>query len=105
MNNKHNFHLVKASYLPLLGGFSAFMLVNGAVLYMHQTQFGSIILLSGFLLLIITMILWWQSVIDESFRDGFHTLVVQRGLKYGMILFIVSEIMFFFCIFLSIFSF
>jgi hypothetical protein len=56
--NKHNFHLVKASYLPLLGGFSAFMLCNGGVLYMHQILFGGLILSCGFLLLIITMILW-----------------------------------------------
>ena len=40
------------------------------------------------------MIGWWMEVIRES-RRGDHTPVVQIGLRYGMILFIASEVMFF----------
>ena len=37
---------------------------------------------------------WWSDVIKES-RRGDHTPVVSIGLRYGMVLFIASEIMFF----------
>jgi cytochrome c oxidase subunit 3 len=41
-----------------------------------------------------TMFAWWSDVITES-REGDHTPVVSIGLRYGMILFIASEVMFF----------
>jgi len=99
----HLFHLVKMSHWPLLSGFAAFTLCNGGVLYMHQNIYGKYILILGFCLLIFTMVMWWVDIIDEAFEDGFHTLIVQQGLKYGMILFIVSEIMFFFAFFWAYF--
>ena len=45
------------------------------------------------------MIVWWQDVIRESIYQGKHTLVVKRGIKYGMVLFILSEV----CLFFSFF--
>ena len=62
-----------------------------------------ILLLMGFILIIITMIIWWRDVIREATFEGHHTKVVQTGLRYGMILFIVSEIMFFFAFFWAFF--
>ena len=41
-----------------------------------------------------TMIMWWRDVIKEA-NGGDHTPVVQLHLRYGMILFIASEVMFF----------
>ncbi len=49
----------------------------------------------GLLLVTLTMIIWWRDVIREATFEGHHTSVVQTGLRYGMILFIVSEVMFF----------
>jgi cytochrome c oxidase subunit 3 len=49
------------------------------------------------------MVIWWRDVIRESTFQGHHTLAVQVGLRYGMILFIVSEIMFFFAFFWAFF--
>src|SRR3982751_4106732 len=40
------------------------------------------------------MLAWWRDVIKES-NEGYHTKIVQIGLRYGMILFIASEVMFF----------
>ena len=57
----------------------------------------------GLFLVILTMIIWWRDVIRESTFEGHHTLAVQKGLRYGMILFIVSEIMFFFAFFWAFF--
>ena len=39
--------------------------------------------------------LWWADVIREAEREGHHTRVVQISHRYGMILFIASEVMFF----------
>jgi cytochrome c oxidase subunit 3 len=48
----------------------------------------------GFAMVIITMICWWTDVVKEA-NEGDHTPVVSIGLRYGMILFIASEVMFF----------
>ena len=42
------------------------------------------------------MAIWWRDVIREATFEGHHTTYVQKGIKLGMILFIVSEVMFFF---------
>lgn len=60
-------------------------------------------LVPGFLMVIWTMAGWWREVVKEG-RTGDHTPVVEIGLKYGMILFIVSEIMFFAAWFWSFFE-
>ena len=51
------------------------------------------------------MYVWWRDIIREGTVEGQHTAIVQEGLRMGMLLFIVSEIMFFLCILLGIFSF
>ena len=48
------------------------------------------------------MVVWWRDVIDESLQ-GHHTSYVQTSLKYGVILFIVTEVMFFFGFFWAFF--
>lgn len=57
----------------------------------------------GLVLVVLLMIIWWRDVIREATFEGHHTLVVQKGLRYGMLLFIVSEIMFFFAFFWAFF--
>jgi cytochrome c oxidase subunit 3 len=41
-----------------------------------------------------TMFMWWRDVVKESHK-GDHTAVVSLHLRYGMLLFIASEVMFF----------
>ena len=60
-------------------------------------------MLMGFVLVLYTMYSWWAEVIAES-QAGDHTPVVQIGLRYGMIMFIISEIMFFAAWFWSFFK-
>ena len=64
------------------------MTTIGAVMYMHSFTGGNLLLLSGIIMIIITMILWWRDVIRESTFQGHHTYMVQKGLRYGMIIFI-----------------
>jgi cytochrome c oxidase subunit 3 len=103
---KHDYHLVDPSPWPFVGSVGAFLLAVGAVGNMKglvpddsalammygQGEWGGLMI--GFAIVIYTMVGWWADVIKES-RAGDHTPVVDLGLRYGMILFIVSEVMFF----------
>jgi cytochrome c oxidase subunit 3 len=100
---KHFFHLVTPSPWPFLSAMGAFILTGGAVLYMHSIEYGLALLALGFSYVIIIMSLWFRDVIRESFYEGSHTKQVQTGLRLGMLLFIISEIMFFFSFFFAFF--
>jgi len=101
---KHDYHLVNPSPWPAIGSIGALMAAIGAVVLMRglTTEEGDFffsqgqwpLFLAGFGILIVTCIGWWSDVIKES-RQGDHTPVVDIGLRYGMILFIASEVMFF----------
>ena len=56
-------------------------------------------MLLGFSMILYTMYVWWRDIIREATFEGHHTSAVQLGLRYGMLLFIVSEVMFFFAFF------
>jgi cytochrome c oxidase subunit 3 len=49
------------------------------------------------------MYAWWRDIIREATFEEQHTSIVQRGLRLGMVLFIISEIMFFFAFFWAFF--
>ncbi|VAW02688.1 Cytochrome c oxidase polypeptide III [hydrothermal vent metagenome] len=88
----HNYHLVDPSPWPVVGAVSAFILAVGAVLWMHDGA--PWIMIAGFAGVLYTMFMWWSDIIKEA-HQGDHTKVVQLHLRYGMILFIASEVMFF----------
>lgn len=56
---------------------------------------GVLIFGMGVIGVLYTMFSWWSDVIREASHGGFHTRVVQIHHRYGMILFIASEVMFF----------
>lgn len=98
----HNYHLVDPSVWPIFCAFSAFLLFFGGVLYMH---FDNVWLVSiGGLLTIFGAYSWWGDVIKEGEHDGHHKAIVQLGLRYGMFLFIISEVMFFVAWFWAFFN-
>ena len=99
----HDYHLVDPDPWPLIGAFSAFALFGGAVMWFHDHQYGPFIGLAGLLGVIVTMISWWSNTIREA-HSGDHTPVVQLHLRYGMILFIASEVMFVVAWFWAFFS-
>ena len=49
----------------------------------------------GLILTFSSMAIWWRDVVREGTFEGHHTVVVQEGLRHGVLLFIVSEVMFF----------
>jgi cytochrome c oxidase subunit 3 len=95
---KHDYHLVNPSPWPLVGSMAGVLLTVGMVIYMKGLfgfEKGNFwFALGGFGLVIFTMIGWWMDVTKEA-NAGDHTPVVSIGLRYGMILFIASEVMFF----------
>ena len=91
--HKHPYHLVDPSPWPFIGSISAMVLAVGAVLYMHEEI--SWVMMLGFLGVLVTMAGWFWEVIKEAEYRGFHNPVVQVGMRYGMALFIASEVMFF----------
>ena len=105
---KHDYHLVNPSPWPLLGSLSVLVLALGGVNYMKGLfgmEKGTVWLLAvGFAMVGWVMIGWWREVIKEG-KIGDHTPVVSIGLRYGMILFIASEVMFFVGWFWSFFEF
>lgn len=95
---KHDYHLVNPSPWPLVGSIGGVVMAIGAVIAM-KGLFGLekgnlLVLLAGLGLVLYTMLGWWMDVTKEA-NGGDHTPVVSIGLRYGMILFIASEVMFF----------
>jgi len=105
INQKHPFHLVDPSPWPLLASFSAFIMVYGLTLDMHGYLGGHYLFHFGHTLLSTIAFFWWEDIIREATLEGQHTANVQLGLRMGMLLFIVSEIMFFFAFFWAFFHF
>ncbi len=98
----HDYHLVNPSPWPLVGSIGAFVMAVGGIILMRSLNGGaglfglrgSTVFFIGFLLVLLTMALWWRDVIVEA-NQGDHTAVVRLHLRYGMIMFIASEVMFF----------
>ena len=90
---KQPYHLVDPSPWPIIGAAGAGMVVVGIVLAAHYGNY--IVLGAGLVATLSVMFLWWRDVLRESRAKGLHTPVVRLGLRYGMTLFIASEVMFF----------
>jgi cytochrome c oxidase subunit 3 len=88
----HDYHILTPSIYPFLGAAAAFVMLFGAVQWMHDS--GPWMFLIGFAAVLYTMYGWWAETVKEN-KAGDHTPVVRIGLRYGLILFIMSEVMFF----------
>lgn len=88
----HDYHLVDLSPWPFVGSVSAFVMAIGGITWMH----GGVpwLFAAGLVGVLYTMYAWWADVVREA-ETGYHTEVVQLHHRYGMILFIASEVMFF----------
>ena len=89
----HDYHLVNPSPWPVVGAISAFVTAIGAITWMHE-MLPPWLMLIGFVGVLYTMYAWWADVVREA-QGGDHTPVVMMHHRYGMMLFIASEVMFF----------
>ncbi|MBI4274064.1 MAG: cytochrome c oxidase subunit 3 [Rhizobiales bacterium] len=93
---QHDYHLVDPSPWPAIGAVSVFFLAVGAIGWMHNSFAAAPFVFGlGAIGAIYTMFGWWRDVVREAQYEGYHTRVVQISHRYGMILFIASEVMFF----------
>ena len=97
----HDYHLVNPSPWPAVGATFTFVTAVGLVVWMRSMHGDGLFGLKGpsmfavgVLGLLFTVFMWWRDVIKEA-HGGDHTPIVQLHLRYGMILFIASEVMFF----------
>jgi cytochrome c oxidase subunit 3 len=100
---QHPYHLVDPSPWPFMVAISLLHITFSFVMYLHSYKYSNIKLHLGFIFLILFIGCWFLDVIKESTFEGYHTLKVQNGLRFGMVLFIVSEIFFFFSFFWAFF--
>ena len=88
------FHLVEPRPWALVGSVAAMVLATGVVGWLHG--YGMVVMLVGSFLVLATMVQWWRDVIRESTYQGNHTTKVVKGLRLGIVLFIIAEGCFFF---------
>ena len=100
----HEYHLVDPSPMPILGSIALLILAVGGIMFMHDKPHGQEVLGLGFMSVLAVLFFWWHDVIKEGLKDEAHTSIVRRGLQWGMLLFIISEVMFFFAFFFSFFK-
>lgn len=97
----HAYHLVDISPWPLTGSIRAIILTTGLVKWFHQYNINLLII--GLVATALTIIQWWRDITREGTYQGLHTAKVVIGLRWGIILFITSEVLFFFSFFWAFF--
>lgn len=102
-HQKHRLHVVSPSPWPIYSASAAFLFVLGMILWMHG--YTSTPLLCGFLALLSAFFFWFRDIIREGVYMGYHTKIVQACLRLGFVLFLVSEVMFFFGFFWALLHF
>jgi cytochrome c oxidase subunit 3 len=98
----HPWHMVEPSPWPMVGSIGAFLAAVGGIWYMHEGPIWGFA--AGMAIILFCMFGWWRDVVKEAESGSDHTSVVQTGLRMGMILFIASEVMFFFAFFWAYFN-
>nr|APX40179.1 cytochrome c oxidase subunit 3 [Cryptocephalus quadripunctatus] len=100
-HKNHPFHLVDYSPWPIISAMGTLTMMVGLIQWFHQFNYN--LLLIGLLINILVSIQWWRDITRESTFQGQHTIKVSMGMRWGMILFITSEILFFISFFWSFF--
>jgi cytochrome c oxidase subunit 3 len=108
MNNpyrsqRHPFHIVSPSPLPFFMAISVFFFVLSLIFYMHKTKYSQCLITPMFIFFLFALYNWFQDVNREGVQLGLHTSATRKNLRTGMVLFIVSEVMFFVSFFWAFF--
>nr|AYU71312.1 cytochrome c oxidase subunit 3 [Agrilinae sp. 1 ACP-2013] len=101
LHSNHPYHLVDYSPWPLYGALGAMTMMSGLIKWFHQQE--NNLMLIGMTITLLIMYQWWRDITREGALQGLHTFNVTMGLRWGMILFIVSEVFFFISFFWGFF--
>lgn len=101
INHNHPYHLVDYRPWPLTGAIGTITLVTGLIKWFHNLNINLLIL--GYFIVLLTIYQWWRDICREGTFQGKHTILVSKGLRWGIILFIISEIFFFISFFWAFF--
>nr|YP_009488345.1 cytochrome c oxidase subunit III [Dictyla platyoma]AWD31604.1 cytochrome c oxidase subunit III [Dictyla platyoma] len=92
-HNNQPFHLVNYSPWPLTGSIGALTMTSGlTMMFLNKNMY---LMNLGMMINLLTMYQWWRDISREATYQGLHNSMVIKGMKISMILFIMSEIMFF----------
>lgn len=89
----HPYHIVDESPWPLYGSLGGLFLTSGMVSWFHLDRV--VLFFLGEAILLLVMYQWWRDISREASAQGLHTAIVELGLRWGMVLFITSEVFFF----------
>nr|AMW90862.1 cytochrome c oxidase subunit III [Gekko japonicus] len=89
----HSYHMVDPSPWPLTGAMAALLMTSGLAVWFHYNS--TTLMTLGLATMLLTTYQWWRDIVREGSFQGHHTKLVQKGLRYGMVLFITSEVFFF----------
>nr|AXS65565.1 cytochrome c oxidase subunit 3 [Tenebrionoidea sp. 16 KM-2017] len=101
LHKNHPYHLVDVSPWPILGSLSALIVMTGIIKWFHFFEMNLFYI--GFTSMLLIMYQWWRDISREGTYQGHHTFIVTMGLRWGMILFITSEVFFFISFFWGFF--
>lgn len=93
IHKNHPFHLVDVRPWPILGALRAIVTITGLIKWFHKFDINLII--AGITITILIIYQWWRDITREGTFQGSHSFVVTIGLRWGIILFICSEVFFF----------
>lgn len=91
--NNHPFHIVDKRPWPIITSLGLIIITSGVIIIFNKQEIRLLII--GTIIIILAMTQWWRDIIRESTYQGIHTKKVVIRIKIGIILFIISEIMFF----------
>lgn len=98
---RHSYHLVDESPWPLISAIGAFFLTSGLIKWFHANR--STLMFIGLSIILITIFQWWRDVSKEGALQGLHSIIVELGLRWGILLFIIREVFFFVSFFWAFF--
>ncbi len=105
----HPYHLVRPSIWPLIGALAGGLFASGTIMFMHEVEIAGLkpgiwAPVAGVMAIMLVMFFWWKDVLFEAITEKAHSDIALIGLRYGMTLFIASEVMFFVAFFWAFFN-
>jgi len=89
-----SYYVPHGSHWPLVGSIGLFTTMVGASIWLNEFGPGKFVFFAGILILLFMMFGWFGTVIREN-QAGYYNDQVDVSFRWGMMFFILSEVMFF----------